>query len=70
MTLRVIALKGEAPLAPGYARSYDQCKTCERIYYRDFVPFSLSSPVITLPCGHGATVRYLDAVRIVGRKPK
>ena len=68
--LRVTRLPKEGPLRRGYKRVYDQCKTCERIYYRDFVPYSLSNPCMELPCGHasGFGSDYLAGVRQVGSR--
>jgi hypothetical protein len=66
--LRVTSLKGEPPLRPGYKRVYEQCKQCGRVMFRDFVPFSLENPIMTLPCGHGATQRHSERVRQVGCK--
>lgn len=40
------------PLEKGYARVWLQCKKCKTIYYRDFVPFGLSSGITSLPCNH------------------
>ena len=66
--LQVTALKGESLISRGYTRVYEQCKTCERIYTRDYVPFSLSNPILTLPCGHGSGVRHYERVRCVGSR--
>ena len=37
---------------PGEKRQWKKCKTCSRVYYRDYVPFSLSNPVMWTECGH------------------
>ena len=47
---------------PGYKRQWVRCKECGRVTYYDYVPFSLANPVMTLPCGHGATQRFYEAV--------
>lgn len=36
---------------PGYKRSWLRCKRHGRPYYRDYVPYSLSNPVMWLDCG-------------------
>ena len=40
------------PPLKGYTRKYCQCKECKRVYYKDYVPYSLSNPVIFTLCGH------------------
>jgi hypothetical protein len=52
--LRVLVLpKGKrADPAPGYERVWYVCKRCGRKAYRDYVPYSLGNPILTLPCGH------------------
>lgn len=40
------------PLAPGYKRDWYQCKVCGFQMYMDYVPYSMSNPVVTSPCGH------------------
>jgi hypothetical protein len=40
------------PLPRGNDRKFVECRKCKRKAAYDFVPFSLSSPVITTPCGH------------------
>lgn len=41
----------------GYKRQYVRCKECKNVAYYDYIPFSLSNPVMTQPCGHGLTLR-------------
>lgn len=36
-------------------RDWLQCKRCGYIAYYDYQPYSLSSPILTFPCGHGLT---------------
>lgn len=50
-------------MSPGYVRCYEQCVKCGRVYYRDYVPFSLSNPILTLPCGHGVGQRWENITR-------
>lgn len=42
------------PPLKGYERSFVQCKQrgCGRVYYKDYVPYSLSNPVMWTDCGH------------------
>jgi len=63
MPLRITSLKFVTPPLPGYKRVYEQCKYCDRVYYRDYVPYSLSNPVLVMPCGHGLTERHHARVR-------
>lgn len=48
----------------GYKRQWLKCKACGRVQYYDYVPYSLSNPVMTTVCGHGATQRDLGCERI------
>jgi hypothetical protein len=48
---------------PGYKRQWVQCRQCGRVAFYDFVPYSLSNPLMTLPCGHGLTLRIHTAAR-------
>lgn len=50
------------PVAKGYQRGWYQCRECGNVAYKDFIPYSLSNPVWTLPCGHGLTLRWEQAV--------
>jgi hypothetical protein len=47
------------PISEGYARRWLQCRTCGRVQYYDYVPYSLSNPIMTTACGHGAALRDL-----------
>ena len=47
------------PPTQGYTRKWLQCKTCENVYYYDYVPYSLSNPIMWLPCHHNAPGRQL-----------
>ena len=53
------------PVADGYERQWVRCKTCKRIAYYDYVPYSLSTPIHVMPCGHGATQRFEHAVDFI-----
>lgn len=46
----------------GMNRQWVKCKTCGRVAYYDYVPYSLSNPIMTMPCGHGVGGRFHDAV--------
>ncbi len=61
--LKIKSIKAHAPIQPGHKRVYEQCKACDRVFYRDYVPFSLANPILTLPCGHGAAERHHERVR-------
>jgi len=50
-----------APLS-GYDRKGVRCRQCGRVAYYDYVPFSLSNAAHQLPCGHGAALRFYEAV--------
>lgn len=47
-----MAIKNVPPISKGYVRQWVRCKRCGRVAYRDYVPFSLSNPILTMPCGH------------------
>ena len=52
-------------------RQWVRCRECGRPGYYDYVPYSLSNPVMTLPCGHGAAQRFTDAAeRITAKQAK
>lgn len=58
--------KGLPRVAKGYARAYYRCKQrgCKRVYYKDFIPYSLSGAIITTACGHGTTLRDNNLIGI------
>jgi hypothetical protein len=41
-------------------RKFVQCKRCKKMAAYDYVPFSLSSPIITTPCGHSFRYDYKE----------
>lgn len=59
-----------APLKQGMARQWVRCKQCGKVSYYDYQRHSLSNPVRTLPCGHGLTIRFDDAVDFLICKPQ
>lgn len=40
------------PVRSGYERQWYRCQRCQHTAYRDFIPYSLSNPILTTPCGH------------------
>jgi hypothetical protein len=39
-------------LLRGYERQFVMCKRCGKKAYYDYVPYSLSNPIMTTPCHH------------------
>lgn len=52
------------PLRSGYKRQWVKCRTCSQVAHYDYVPYSLSSPIMTMPCGHGIGEKDMGADRI------
>lgn len=52
-------------LAPGYRRQWVRCKECHKASFYDYIPYSLSNPIMTLPCGHGLGQRFGDSVTYI-----
>ena len=50
------------PVPRGRKRRFVKCNTCGGAAYYDFTPYSFENPVMTLPCGHGVTLRFDDSV--------
>lgn len=46
-----LSKKDLPPLEAGYSRSWYLCH-CGAEMYSDYVPYSLSNPIVTTPCGH------------------
>jgi hypothetical protein len=42
------------PLTKGLGRAFRKC-SCGRLGWYDYVPFSLSVPILAFPCGHNAS---------------
>lgn len=53
------------PVLSGYKRGWCQCKQCGLVAYRDFIPYSLSNPVLALPCNHGLGLRFDQATKTI-----
>lgn len=51
----------ERPLLKGFRRSYVRCRRCGKRSYYDYVPYSLSNPIFTTPCGHDFRTDYEEA---------
>lgn len=51
--------------AKGFARKWVACRHCQRRFYYDYQPYSLSNPILTLPCGHGVGAPFHERVREV-----
>jgi hypothetical protein len=43
------------PVRPNHRRQWCRCRTCGRIQYYDYLPFSLQKPIMVPVCGHGAS---------------
>jgi hypothetical protein len=37
-------------LDPGNARTFQRCKSCGAACWKDYLPYSLQNPIMTLPC--------------------
>lgn len=51
-------------LAKGMKRQWLRCRTCSGVAYYDYHPYSLSTPLMATPCGHGAGERDLGCDHI------
>jgi len=40
------------PPFPGWSRQWLRCRKCGRLQYLDYLPHSLSNPILTSVCGH------------------
>lgn len=55
---------GPRPVPKGHKRQWLRCRTCGNVAYYDYVPYSLSNPLFSTPCGHGIGSRYLGCDEI------
>ena len=39
-------------LLAGYKRQWKRCKKCGRVQYRDYIPYSMSNPILVAACNH------------------
>jgi hypothetical protein len=46
------------PLQKGYSRAFYECRKCKVKGSYDYVPYSLSNPIITTACGHSFREYY------------
>lgn len=58
---------GLPKIRDGHKRTYIRCKTCECCYYYDYVPYSLSSGITAMPCGHDIGRYTREAVEKITR---
>jgi hypothetical protein len=52
------------PPTKGFKRQHLKCRTCGRIMWYDYLPYSLSNPIMTTSCGHGSGMRDLGCDHI------
>jgi hypothetical protein len=52
------------PVPHGFERKWLKCRECGRVQYYDYVPYSLSKPIMTTACGHGAAESDLGCYAI------
>jgi hypothetical protein len=52
------------PIMTGCKRQWLRCRKCGRIQYYDYLPGSLSNPIMTTACGHGLAERDLGCDQI------
>ncbi len=57
----ILGIKGPSQ---GYQRQWYRCRTCSRVQFRDFVPYSFSTPLLSTVCGHGAAERDYGLISI------
>lgn len=50
-----------------HKRAYVRCKQCNETYWYDYVPYSLSNPIMCLPCCHGIGVPWVNRVTYIKR---
>ncbi|NID14345.1 hypothetical protein [Luteibacter yeojuensis] len=52
----------------GYKRQWVECRECKAVAYYDFIPYSLSSHLATMPCHHGAAMRLENATNRISEE--
>jgi transposase-like protein len=52
-------------VSTGYERSWYKCKKCGKLQYHDYIPYSLSNPVLSLVCNCGLFKELAEAVEVV-----
>lgn len=53
------------PIPTGKKRAWMRCNECRKVCYYDYEPHSLSTPIMTLPCGHGMSASWSEAVTYI-----
>ena len=56
------------PPPKGYERQWLQCRRCQTVMSYDFVPFSMSRPILSTTCGHDMGLRDLGCNAISEEK--
>lgn len=46
-------------ITKGMKRQWLQCRKCGNVAHYDYIPYSLSNPLMCTPCGHGLGERDL-----------
>lgn len=56
----------------GYKRKWFRCKRrgCRRVFYMDFIPYAISSPIMVTPCGHSLGCRDYSMAEITAREAR
>ena len=49
-------------LVSGYKRQWIRCPECKKIYYMDYIPYSIGNPIRWLPCNHDFGHRFSDFI--------
>ena len=57
------------PPFPGWVRSWVQCRKCSKVYAYDYLPYSLSYPILAMPCGHDLKYDMVEVEVIPDPKP-
>lgn len=51
-TSKIAEWDSRFPLQQGYKRKWYKCSSCGTLQCKDYIPYSLSNPVLTARCGH------------------
>lgn len=55
-------MKKPPPPRDWHKRQWLKCNRCGRPAYYDFSPYSVSDPVMKMPCGHGSGTDHATAI--------
>ena len=58
---------------PGYKREWYKCPDCGMLQYHDYIPYSLSNPVLISACGHFRPMKlheWMIPVKVISNKKK